>query len=66
MCTVNIGAMYFASLLRNGIDDIYKNEISNHRFSYSDRSTQIYQFMINETSSAMTSQPEGNKSFLIF
>lgn len=28
MCTVNIGAMYFASLLRNGIDDIYKNEIN--------------------------------------
>lgn len=28
MCTVNIGAMYFASLLRNGINDIYKNEIN--------------------------------------
>lgn len=28
MCTVNIGAMYFASLLRNGIDDINKNEIN--------------------------------------
>lgn len=28
MCTVNTGAMYFAALLRNGIDDIYKNEIN--------------------------------------
>lgn len=29
MCTVNIGpCIYFASLLRNGIDDIYKNEIN--------------------------------------
>lgn len=28
MCVVNIGVMYFVLLLRNGIDDIYKNEIN--------------------------------------
>lgn len=28
MCIVNIGVMYFVLLLRNGIDDIYKNEIN--------------------------------------
>lgn len=28
MCIVNIGVMYFVVLLRNGIDDIYKNEIN--------------------------------------